>query len=138
MPDFNHKGQQFTDYRITLHGSPEARSRLTTRLEKVFERRRVADSTSEDGTRTVVMRDQSVVVFRPKKANGASGSFREPFLEMDVRTTEEYQSRSVKAMRSYAMSQNLVLYVDVEAAKPKEPEGRRPARQASPSERPQE
>ncbi len=136
MPDFNHKGQQFSDYRITLLGNQETRSRMTKRLEKVFERRRAADSTSDDGTRTVVMRDQTVVVFKPKKANGAS-SFREPFLEMSVRTTEEYRSRSVKAMRDYAMSQNLVLYVDVVAAKPEEDGSRSSGRQAV-SERPRE
>lgn len=137
MPQFNHKNQQFMDYRITLIGSSETSSKLVKRLEKVFERRRVADSTAGDGTRTIVMRDQTVVVFRQKR-NGAASAFREPFVEMDVRTTEDYKSRSVAAMRGYAQTQNLLLYVEVEPVKPNEQEGRKSSRRPAPSERPQE
>jgi hypothetical protein len=113
MSGFNHKMQPFLEYRITLLGPDETRSRLTKRLEKVFERRRSSDSTAEDGTRTITFRDETVIRMRPKKGNGAFSSLRRPFLELEVRTTEEYKNRSVAAMNKYAQSLDLPFFVDV-------------------------
>ena len=113
----------FKTHRLTLFGSPETRTRMMGRLEKVFRRRQVSDSASE-GARRIVMRDQTEVVFKPKPGNGSPYSLREPFAEMEVRTSDGYLKRSLAAMRQYAQKANVPFIVDVvqvdEPAKPTE------------------
>ncbi|MEW6722637.1 MAG: hypothetical protein AB1324_05230 [Candidatus Micrarchaeota archaeon] len=98
-------------FRIRLFGRPYAKEPMLCRLNRHFRRKGVSDALLPEGSREIALRNGTKVVFRKSTPSMWA---REPFVEMDVRTSGEYAKKSVDAMHAFAKKRGIGLEISVE------------------------
>lgn len=98
------------EYSVTILSSNGMKERMLARLDKYFRKRCQSITVLPSGDKEVVLRNQTKI--RLKALNGL-GSYREPIVEMHVTSTEDYIERSIRAVRTYASNQQVVIDVVV-------------------------
>ncbi|MFN7991587.1 MAG: hypothetical protein U0R44_05500 [Candidatus Micrarchaeia archaeon] len=100
--------------RLTFFGSQRTRTAVLCKLERYF-RRRGATEAHTDGRREITLRNKTHITLEVKPAFGSS---REPFLEMEVTTTDAYLARSSAAVKRFAMNLDIPLDIQVTPLRP--------------------